>query len=217
MVASIPIKATHIMKMNFLRNNLLPSALVAATVIGIAAPEANALSLTGDISIGGNVRWTNNSSNRHTFDFFSGTYVNPATNNTTQIGTCSGDFNCVDTAGIADLSNLAVGLNDIVDITFLTGIATDLGDVSFILDKVTLALSQMGNLKKADLILEGYFANASGKVLGNGLLTTQKISNANTTYSATIATDVPTPAAVLPVLGGLLGFASKRKQREENA
>ncbi|MGB2925557.1 MAG: PTPA-CTERM sorting domain-containing protein [Limnothrix sp.] len=196
--------------MKFSPKNLIPAAAFAAVAsVAISAP-AQALSLNGSIDyMGGAVTWTGSGSGataNYDFDFgvsqFSATTM------------CEGDFSCPDSITFNDFSivnGTASAAGSIID-----GIATTLGggtNVSFFLTGVNASETATG----VTLGLSGFFSDGAGNVFGTGNFSSQLSvrQDGSTTLSGNLITDVPTPAAVMPILAGLFGAASKRKRSEE--
>lgn len=198
--------------MIFSSKYLVPAAAFAAVAsVAISAP-AQALSLSGSIDYtGGAVTWSGSGSGATAnYDFafdvaqFSSTYL------------CEGDFTCPDSISF---NNFSIVNGSVVEASLIDGIATSTpaGNVSFFLTGADASQTATG----VNLGLSGYFAAVGDPqtVLGHGFFSSQLAvrQDGKTTLSGNLVTDVPTPAAVLPILASLFGAASKRKRDSEEA
>lgn len=208
------------MQINFLTNKLIPTSLLAATAVMTIAGSAQALELSNGSAFGfagGLVELDVVDANNYSITFAE----------TTSIYNCSGDFTAeCDGDATADVMlgfdprTLSV-VNGELDPTtidpFLSNITTTNSDpVSFILTGIeTMFAMDNGQTQMAGLSLFGNFYDETGSVVGFGSLTSQDIFMVGETFSGSLAVQaVPTPAAVLPMIAGLFGAASKRKEEE---
>lgn len=195
--------------MIFSSKNLIPAAAFAAVAsVAISAP-AQALSLTGTMEFSG-APVTLTGSGEGALANYNFNFGGPQ-DIKTQI--CSGSFLCAPSDSI-NFYNFAINNGSVVPTKLIDGIATTEGnDISFFLTGVDTDVTGSG----VTFGLSGYFAAALDPktVLSSGSFTTQ-IKTGATTFSGNLEA-VPTPAAVLPILAGLFGAASKRKRDGEEA
>lgn len=205
--------------MTFIGNKLIPAAFFAAVASIAIANPAQALKLSGGFDFDGfltDIAVTDE--DNFTIDF------NEAHDDSALIGQCSGSFEtpvCTgsDTYRVNISDSLAVsgGVLTVNTNPFLSGISTDQGFVDFRLDDVDVfSAFSNGAVDATGFLLTGAFYDDSGEFAGKGVFTANQIGE-DGSFSGSLATAVPTPAAVLPILTGLFGAASRKKQEEEEA
>ncbi|OKH10831.1 PTPA-CTERM sorting domain-containing protein [[Limnothrix rosea] IAM M-220] len=187
--------------MNFIGNKLIHAALLAATVSVVATAPAQALNLKGSLGFVGGVDITS-TGDGDDFDF---AFLNPSV-----ILRAEDDFAPAgDSIDFTNFSIVDAGIGGTID-PFITGIASSKGDVNFVLENIG---SFMNNGSTIEFTLAGYFTDGAGNFGGTGTFSGD-FDITTGTFSGGL-TAVPTPAAVLPVVAGLFGAASRKKQEEE--
>lgn len=220
--------------MNMFQNKL-QLGVAAATVMGISMVSvmpAQALNLVGDdrIDIIGSVDITNGGGGNYDFAFQE--FENSGQQGLAINGT-TGKFAIGDNVGIADISLPNAGAfptaplqNFITDILLADGTIAD-----FNVNDVTFAVSEIGADSLFTFVFDGSVITESGQVaqaLGSFSAQSGTIflddpgETAGASFSGTLRIKrpdeiVPTPAAILPTLLGMGGFAAKRKKQEEEA
>lgn len=199
--------------MNFLSKKWIPAALFAGVTSVVVTAPAQALSLKGSVIFDDVVARVSNdifasSDGTATFNFIGGAEQEFS----------FGDFDNGDTV-MGVFGPLVINAGSLISTAnpFLTDIDTDSqGPVDFVLTSISSYSELVNNgTKSFEFALHGYFTNGS-TVEGNGVFDGRITvdSGGDGKFGGSLKA-VPTPAAVLPVLGGLFGFASKRKREAE--
>lgn len=214
------------MTINAIRTSLLAATFAAVASVVATAP-AHALSLFGNINLGGNVKVSGNSSN-YKFDFLNEVTPPNATPGTAGdvvvfggTGSFEGAGEAAGGAKIRDFATSSATSNfpDGALTNFITGIKLANGTVlSFDLSEFndfTLAFPPVGTSNGGTFL--GTFRDSNNdSVAGKGILTAQFLGTNDftgvTSYSASLgAAPVPTPALLPGVIG--LGVAALRKRK----
>ncbi|NJN72994.1 MAG: PTPA-CTERM sorting domain-containing protein [Limnothrix sp. RL_2_0] len=206
--------------MNFFANKLIPAALFATTASVAIALPSQALEISPGSAFGfagGLVDISVTDKDNYTITFAETASIYNCSNDFT--AECDGDATADVLLGF-DPRTISV-VNGALDPTtadpFFSGITTTNSDpVSFVLTSIeTMFAINSPFSQMVSMVLTGKFYDGSGSVVGIGSLTAQDIIMTAETFSGSLAvTAVPTPAAVLPMLMGIFGAASKRKKEE---
>ncbi len=98
---------------------------------------------------------------------------------------------------------------------FIVDINTSAGILTFSIDSVTEYTELLVNgTKTYSMGVIGNFFGEDGSVVGSGAMNFTHSSTGALSGSLDVK-EVPTPAAVLPIVAGLFGAASRKKQEEE--
>lgn len=228
--------------MNIFQNKL-QLGVAAATVMGVSMVSAlpsHAITLVGDdgFSFSGGVVITNGGSDNYDFDFGGNAPEN--TGPEARVASSTGGFLDADFINtffveFADISlpNAGAFSNDPLA-NFITGIQLDNGDTA-VFDILSASFSatpsgQNGQDTFFQFDFDGLVKTSGGETVDAlGSITAQVASSfidengesSPTTFSGSIRVKrpdeiIPTPAAILPTLLGLGGFAAKRKKNEES-
>lgn len=203
--------------MQFINNKLIPTVLCAAAASVAIANPAQALMLTGGFDFDGFLTDLNvTDKDNFTIDF------NESHDDTALIGQCTGSFADPGCTGddtyrvdIADSLKVSGGVLTVNTNPFLSNIDTvNHGLVDFRLDDVDVfAAFNNGSAEATGFLLKGAFYNANGERTGRGVFTANAIGQDGAFAGSLEA--IPTPAAVLPILTGIFGAASRKKEEQE--
>ena len=208
--------------MNFIGNKLIPAALFAATASVVMAAPAHSLSLVPGSSFSFDSKDetpVDATFDGSTLDFDFVEALNGETSGSTG-SFIDGDIQFYDfsVSGITPNFFPGGGSLDNDPVTFITGISTNLGAPD---DSISFVLTDVANVFVSDtsytFTLLGDFVGSdpTDPFAGYGSFTGQ-YDLLTDTWSGNLRA-VPTPAAVLPILTGLFGAASRKKNEEEEA